>query len=138
MGRTRRQRRSARISRMKANCFILATGLSFMATGAFGDSIFTKAKPQGQAVAHCYRTNIVKFATQTCEPASTVLDAAYGECLTEEKDYVDTVIRLGTSGFADDAPERIRAIIRDQMRQMYLPGVLNVRIKFGLCVGNSN
>src|SRR5271166_1438427 len=102
---------------MKANCFIVVAGLSFIPASAFGDSMFTKARPQGLALAHCYRTNVVKFATETCEPASTVLEAAYGECLHEEKDYVDAVIKLGTPGFADDAPERLTAILKEQMQQ---------------------
>jgi hypothetical protein len=126
---------------MKANWFVLAAAALFACTGAFGQNetqrFFEKLSPQETAMGDCYRLNSIRFAVQTCEPASTVVDAAYGSCRREEKAYADTMIKLGGPSFAD-APEHMISMAKKEMRQTSLSIVLDARIESGRCTENSN
>ena len=135
---------------MKANCFVLAAAAAFAFTGgAFGENeterFFDKLKPQEAAMNLCYEFNIIRFAMKTCEPASTVVDAAYGRCHSQEKAYASAYERamiksVGQShgeSYIDDA-EQIISMAKQRMRQTFLARVLDDRIKGGVCAENSN
>jgi hypothetical protein len=72
-----------------------------------------------------------RFAVQTCEPASTVVDAAYGACRSQEKAYADATIKLGGHG-----AEQAISTAKQEVRQKLLSIVLDARIKSGRCTGN--
>ena len=134
---------------MKANCLVLAAAASFAFTGAFGQNeterFFDKLKPQEAAMNLCYEFNIVRFAMKTCEPASTVVDAAYGRCNSQEKAYADAyvsaMIKRGGQPHGEsyiDEAEQIISMAKQRMRQTFLARVLDDRIEGGLCAENSN
>jgi hypothetical protein len=127
---------------MKTNCLILVAIMSVAAADAFGQDdkslpFLKELRAEAAAINQCYRANAIRFATQTCEPASTVVDAAYGACRHLEKAYADAVRKLGGPSFSDE-PERALSETKEDLRPAYLVGVLNTRLKAGICQENSN
>jgi hypothetical protein len=82
---------------MMVNRLLLAIGASLaLASAAFADdgSMATrnaKANPQKENMLLCYDVAAIKFAVQTCEPAETVVEAAYGACRDAEEDDVAAI-----------------------------------------------
>ena len=92
-------------------------------------------------MSECYRMNTLRFAGETCEPASTVVDAAYGSCRREEMAYVRAYAvemrKFGLTSHSGDA-EDIITKAKSEKRQTFLAMVLDGRIKIGLCGRISN
>ena len=127
---------------MKTNCLVLVAIMSFAAADAFGQNdkslpFLKELRPEALAINQCYRANAIRFATETCEPASTVMDAAFGACRHLEQAYANAVRKLGGASFSDE-PERAISETKEQLRPAYLAAVLNTRLKAGACQGNSN
>jgi hypothetical protein len=124
---------------MKANCFVLAAAASFAFTGALGET--RKApyapEPEKTAMLLCFDVASIKFAVQTCEPAETVVDAAYGLCRSEEKAYEDAIVK-GTGATREAVRDGIAEAKRGQLRQTLLGTALKARIDSGHCQGNSD
>ena len=120
--------------------FFLAIGASFAFVSAalaenetdrFFARAFEKAKPQMENMLICFDFVAIKFAVQTCEPAETVVQAAYGACHTVEEEYVATVMKnadLSREAVMDGLSEGKR-----QLSQVLLATVLKARIDSGRC-----
>jgi hypothetical protein len=84
----------------------------------------------------CYRAWSTDLAANTCEPATTVVDAAFGSCAKEEEAVLDEAAKVGGPSLA--------SVFRDEIakekteRSRYLAIVLQTRISNGRCSGKSN
>lgn len=128
-------------SHLEANCIAFVAATFFGCTCVFGqnetDRFFEKLKPKLVEMTTCYDVNTVRFAAKTCEPASTVVEAAYGVCGTQERSYTDDWRALGGPEYADIGWHLIEEA-KQSMRQQLLGVVLRTRVKFGLCLDNPN
>jgi hypothetical protein len=131
----------------KVNLVLFVATVSIvLADNSFGqnetDRFFAKLEPQSAALGDCYRLQSIRLATLTCEPAATVIDAAFGSCGTQEKAYKDAMVRIGgatipSENFAELA-DSIVAKVKVDTRQAILGIILETRIRAGRCSGNSN
>jgi hypothetical protein len=92
---------------MRIKRFFLAVGASFtLISAAFAENetdwffarALAKTKPQKQAMFLCFDFAAIKFAVQTCEPAETVVEAAFGACHSAEEEYVADRFRWMRAG----------------------------------------
>jgi len=125
---------------MKANHLFLAAAASFAFTGALGQNeterAYAKAEPQKEAMLLCFDVASIKFAVQTCEPAETLVEAAYGTCRSQEEAYAEAIVK--NTGASRDAVIEGLAEGKRRLRQTLLGTVLKARIESGHCQGNSN
>jgi hypothetical protein len=128
--------------RPKARLVFLTAALSLAPIHAsFGQNeterFFAKSAPQSEALGDCYRTQSVRYATSTCEPAATVVDAAFGSCTTQQRAYIEALVKNGGPTFLSIA-EGIVAKVKVDIRQFLLAKVVEARLAAGRCSGNSN
>jgi hypothetical protein len=136
---------------MKVDRLLLTTWVSLALTSAAfagnetGDPIaraMAKAKPQKENMLLCYDVAAIKFAVQTCEPAETVVEAAYGACRGAEEDYVAAVMKnapgLSRDGrdAVNDGLENGLEELKRRLRQVLLANALKAR--GDRCRQNSN
>jgi hypothetical protein len=104
-------------------------------TASFANAL-AKAQREKDAMLLCFDFASVKFAVQTCEPAETVVEAAYGTCREQERVYVDAVVK--NMGISRAAVMGGLSQGKQGLRQSLLAVVLKARADSGRCVGNSN
>jgi hypothetical protein len=126
---------TAAIARLAA--FVMVATL--LSPQSFGQTREDDLKPLMEQLNACYYAWSVHLAANTCEPAATVVDAAFGSCAESEKTVLDAVKKIDgpnvASGFQD-------ALMKSKgarwMRDRYLAIVLQTRINQGLCSGKSD
>lgn len=131
---------------MRAGLFLFSILTSFasMASGfaqSETDPVLTQAiattKPQRDAMFLCFNTAAIKFAVQTCESATIVVEAAYGACHQAQEQYVAALTKSLKPLNPDAIPNAV-AEIKSELRETLLSTVLKARIDSGRCQANSN
>lgn len=104
------------------------------------DPVLTQAiaatKPQRDAMFLCFDTEAIRFAVQTCESATTVVEAAYGACHHAQEQYVAALTK-SLNPLSPDAVPNAVAEIKSELREILLSNVLKARIDSGRCQANS-
>src|SRR5664279_1487330 len=122
---------------MKACLLFLTVAMSIVSVHeSFGQNQTERfnamVAPQRDAVGDCYKAQTSRFAALSCEPAETVVDAAFGRCVAFEKAYKDVMVMNTDAEFMSIA-DAIVAKTKITIRQFLLARVLEVRLQAGRC-----
>lgn len=104
---------------------------SFIQAHAQSNSIATATSTEGEGLRLCWNHFAQSYATKTCEPAESVITAAFGKCMSAQEQYREALIsaaQLSESG-AREFIDGYRAGGREHMASV----ILDARSMSGSC-----
>jgi hypothetical protein len=97
----------------------------------WGKKILDESEPERRALFDCLLKSARSYASRTCEAADIIVEAAYGNCAPQEKQYRQAFARA-----ADELYEEQDAKIegaRKGHRRFILKTILDTRTELGNC-----